>query len=158
MAKAKQVPGLSRDDSFADAATKILAARAGELFAHRDRVLDTGDIEGVHDMRVASRRLRAVLEIFEPCFDATEYRRVRREVKAMADDLGRRRDPDVQIELLEKFAAAASAADREGIESMIAALRDEQRRANDLLRDALGRLDESGLQTTLARLSRENAV
>ena len=42
--------------------------RADELFGHSEGVLDTSDIERVHDMRVASRRLRAVLEIFEPCF------------------------------------------------------------------------------------------
>ena len=40
--------------------------RAEELFEHADGVLDTDDIERVHDMRVATRRLRAVLEIFAP--------------------------------------------------------------------------------------------
>ena len=34
----------------------------------RSGVLDVGDIERVHDMRVATRRLRAALEIFGPCF------------------------------------------------------------------------------------------
>ena len=35
---------------------------------HADGVLDTSDIERVHDMRVATRRLRAVLEVYAPCF------------------------------------------------------------------------------------------
>ena len=37
-----------------------------ELFEQAEGVLDTSDIERVHDMRVATRRLRAVLEIFAP--------------------------------------------------------------------------------------------
>ena len=41
--------------------------------SHADGVLDTEDIERVHDMRVASRRLRAVLEIFAACFPEAEY-------------------------------------------------------------------------------------
>ena len=51
-----------------DAAAKVVAVRAQELVDHADNVLDTTDIERVHDMRVATRRLRAVLEIFAPCF------------------------------------------------------------------------------------------
>ena len=46
-----------------------------ELAEHAEGVLDTGDIERVHDMRVATRRLRAALEIFEPCFPAKPYAR-----------------------------------------------------------------------------------
>ena len=50
------------------AAARIVRVRAEELFDHAGGVLDTSDIERVHDMRVASRRLRAVLEIFAACF------------------------------------------------------------------------------------------
>ena len=70
MAKAKPIPDLSADDSYAEAAAKIVSVRAAELTEHAPGVLDTGDIERVHDMRVATRRLRAALEIFEPCFPA----------------------------------------------------------------------------------------
>ena len=52
-----------------------VAVRAQELFEHADGVLDTADIERVHDMRVATRRLRAVLEIFAPCFPRKEHAR-----------------------------------------------------------------------------------
>jgi CHAD domain-containing protein len=71
-----------------------------ELFAHSENGLDTGDIERVHAMRVATRRLRAVLEIFSPCFRAPSTRAGLRDVRALADALGERRDPDVQLEAL----------------------------------------------------------
>jgi CHAD domain-containing protein len=68
MAKADEVEGLEAGDRFDVAARKVVAVRARELFEHADGVLDTTDIERVHNMRVASRRLRAVLEIFAGAF------------------------------------------------------------------------------------------
>ncbi|MDX6643357.1 MAG: hypothetical protein QOD76_1319, partial [Solirubrobacteraceae bacterium] len=95
MAKARAIAGLQGQESFRAAAAKVVAARADELFEQADGVLDTHDIERVHDMRVASRRLRAVLEIFGPCFPKELHRGVLHDVKALADALGERRDPDV---------------------------------------------------------------
>ena len=88
------------------AAARIVRVRADELFEHAEGVLDTRDIERVHDMRVASRRLRAVLEIFAPCFPQSEFKGVLRDVKQLADALGERRDPDVHIDALQAFARA----------------------------------------------------
>ena len=67
MAKAQAIPDLSADDSYGEAAAKVISTRAAELGEHARGVLDTGDIERVHDMRVATRRLRASMEVFEPC-------------------------------------------------------------------------------------------
>ena len=68
MAKARPIPGLGPDTRFGDAAAVAVEVRAAEVFAHADGVLDTSDIERVHDMRVATRRLRAAMEVFAPCF------------------------------------------------------------------------------------------
>ena len=67
----------------------------------RSGVLDVDDIERVHDMRVATRRLRAALEIFGPCFPRQELKAALRQVKELADALGERRDRDVAIATLE---------------------------------------------------------
>ena len=75
LAKAREIPGLSGDGSYAEAAAKVVDVRAGELASHSEGVLDVADIERVHDMRVASRRLRAAMEIFAPCFPKAELRR-----------------------------------------------------------------------------------
>ena len=63
------------------------------------------DIEHVHDMRVATRRLRAALEIFEPCFPPKALGAALARRQAIADALGERRDRDVTIVALEGFAA-----------------------------------------------------
>jgi CHAD domain-containing protein len=133
MAKARPIPGLSEDDPYALAAAKIVAVRTRELADQAAGVLDVTEIERVHDMRVATRRLRAALEVFEPCFPPKRFRSALREVKDLADALGERRDRDVTIAALEDFAGAMGAADRRGIESLIAEIRTEQAEANEAL-------------------------
>lgn len=107
--------------------------RAAEVFEHSDGVLDVKDIERVHDMRVATRRLRAALEVFDPCFPAKRHRKALKRVKALADALGERRDADVEIEFLRSFLVEAPEADRPAIEALIDRLREQQREANEAL-------------------------
>jgi CHAD domain-containing protein len=133
MAKARRIPGLGADDPYAAAAAKIVEVRVGELIDHARGVLDVGDIERVHDMRVATRRLRAALEIFEACFPRGQLKAGLRQVKALADALGERRDRDVAIAALEDIAASLAAPDRPGVETLIARLRAEQAAANAAL-------------------------
>jgi CHAD domain-containing protein len=130
MAKARPIPGLKEDDPYAAVAAKVVATRAAELADNSAGVLDMDDIERVHDMRVATRRLRAALEVFEPCFPQKRFKPALREVKALADALGERRDRDVTIAALEDFSGAMSRADVPGVESLIAELRSEQAEAN----------------------------
>ena len=61
------------------------------------------DIEYIHRMRVASRRLRAALPLFEPCFPAKEFRTWMRELTRITRSLGNARDADVQIAFLVKL-------------------------------------------------------
>jgi CHAD domain-containing protein len=130
VAKPKPINDLSADDSYAEAAAKIVSVRSGELTEHARGVLDTGDIERVHDMRVATRRLRAALEVFEPCFPARPYAETLRDVKRLADGLGERRDRDVAIAAMQGFGDQMAAPDRRGISSLIESLREEQAEAN----------------------------
>jgi CHAD domain-containing protein len=153
MAKAREIPGISPDSSFREAAASAVEVRTDELFSFSDGVLDRGDIERVHDMRVASRRLRAVLEVFGPCFPKKELRRTLREVKALADDLGERRDPDVAIASLERVASELGASDRPGIESLTGELAGRQGAANELLAERLERVEAVSLRERLLALA-----
>ena len=64
------------------------------------------DIEPVHRMRVASRRLRAALPLFSACFPEKDYRHWMREIKKITRALGNARDTDVQIAFLKKYLKA----------------------------------------------------
>src|SRR4051794_19838005 len=149
MARARDVEGLQAGDAFAVAAGRIVSVRAHELFDHAENVLDTEDIERVHAMRVASRRLRAVLEIFERAFPPDQWQPVLEDVKALADALGARRDPDVQIEYFEALRHELTADEVAGLELILAGLRDEQAVGNEVLAAAL---DEAQARELPARL------
>jgi CHAD domain-containing protein len=133
VARARDVPGFDCEESFSASAARVVEVRVAEVFEHSGGVLDMADIERVHDMRVATRRLRAALEVFEPCFPRKRYRKALKRVKALADALGERRDRDVAIEFLERFADEAPQADRAAVAALIERLRDEQRQANEAL-------------------------
>jgi CHAD domain-containing protein len=89
------------------------------------------EIERVHDMRVATRRLRAALEVFAPAFPAKRHRKALKPVKALADALGERRDRDVAIEFLTGFVGEAPQDERAAVDALIGRLRIEQRQANE---------------------------
>ena len=152
MAKAADI-ALTPELPFAEAAARIVAVRAGELFAAADGVLDTQDIERVHAMRVASRRLRAVLEIFAPCFPRAEHRAVLAEVKVLADALGARRDPDVQLAAVAALEERMGDDERPGLEVFAGRLRAEQAVGNDVLAAALERATAADLPARLEALA-----
>jgi CHAD domain-containing protein len=133
MAKARAIDGLDPARPYGEAARRIVSVRADELADRSQGVLDITDVERVHDMRVATRRLRAALEAFEPCFPARLWRTTLEDVKRLADALGERRDRDVAIASLERFADSVSDPDAIGIRSLVAELQREQADANEAL-------------------------
>ena len=155
MAKARDIPGLAADVSFREAASLAVGTRAAEVWEHEHGVLDTAKIEGVHDMRVATRRLRAVMEIFAPCFPKKRHREALREVKKLADVLGERRDPDVMIGRLRAVADDLTNEDRPGIESLIEELEAGQAEANERVERALDAARERKLPERLELLAAE---
>lgn len=60
------------------------------------------DVEDVHQARVASRRLRAGLAMFENLFPAKQSQRWQTRIRKLTKGLGEARDRDVQILFLEK--------------------------------------------------------
>jgi CHAD domain-containing protein len=103
-------------------------------------------------MRVATRRLRAVLEIYAPCFPPKPFRAVLADVKKLADALGARRDPDVQLAAIARIEDAADVAARPGLEVFADRLRAEQEAGNEVLAGALHAAEEHELQARLAAL------
>ena len=140
-------------ETFAVAAARIVRARAEEMAAAAEGVLDMDDVERVHDMRVATRRLRAVLELFAPALPSQDLKLVLADVRALADALGRRRDPDVQIESMEAFAAAAPDDVQAGVELVVERLRARQAEGNEALEAALRSVRETALHDRLLALT-----
>jgi len=107
MAKAKRIKGI-HCKSVASAGIKlVLLTRFEELYGFHEAALDWTDPEGVHSMRVASRRLRSALRDFTPYLRKRPLAPVLKQLKDIADALGEVRDQDVAIISLEKMVTHA---------------------------------------------------
>lgn len=103
MAKAKDIEGLDCEANVSDWAEKILRVRFEEILENRGAVLDSENVEGVHDMRVATRRLRSAIRDFAPLLKSKPLNKPNKDLKRIADALGAVRDEDVAIIALEKL-------------------------------------------------------
>lgn len=146
------------DASFRQAAAQAVELRANEVLEHSGDVLDVKRIEHVHDMRVATRRLRAAMEAFEPCFPRKPYRKALKRVKRLADALGERRDRDVQIETVEGFFAELPESDHDALRGLLSKLRREQAAANEALRPVVSARRLEKLRAPLGELLKADEV
>lgn len=147
MAKAKKVVGLDCDADAADGVRKVLLARLEELLEYRAAALDANDIEGVHDMRVASRRLRSASRDFAPYLGREKMSAAIKNVKRVADALGVVRDQDVALDLLERLKKDAPKETRAGIEDFMRESRAKRNEGRGLLADVVS---EDGLASLRA--------
>jgi len=94
--KARKVKGVDPAGSLVDNAQRIVAVRLDELCSFVPQVLDPGEVEALHDMRIAAKRLRYVLEVTGPCFGPYAERAGER-TKELQDLLGEIHDCDVLV-------------------------------------------------------------
>jgi CHAD domain-containing protein len=107
MAKATQVDGLNFDGPASDAIGQVLLVRMEEMCALGEKAVDWNDPENVHNMRVASRRLRGAAHDFSPYLNSRPLVSSFKSIKKVARALGRVRDFDVTIERLTRTANKA---------------------------------------------------
>jgi hypothetical protein len=147
--KARKVKDLDPDGPLRENAERIIAVRAEEVHSFFPAVLDPSNVEDLHDMRIAAKRLRYVLELTAPVFGEGAATAAKR-AKKLQDLLGEIHDCDVTIPRVERHIAGLRLEDA-------AALRDSaSARASDLhpeaARDAPHRLRYRGLETLVAYL------
>jgi CHAD domain-containing protein len=89
-------------DPGTTAADAVLAALHTQVKALQvaDIGVRTGDPEGVHDLRVACRRLRSILAAFRPVLDRTATDPLREELRWIGNALSGARDGEVALEHL----------------------------------------------------------
>jgi hypothetical protein len=63
--KARKVRGLDPDGPLRENASRIAQVRLDELYSFVPRALDPGEVQALHDMRIAAKRLRYVFEVTE---------------------------------------------------------------------------------------------
>jgi triphosphatase len=122
--------------SVGEVAFRVLRRQFAGMRAHEGGTRLGEDPEELHDMRVATRRMRSALKFFEDALPE-EARRIRDELKFFAGVLGEVRDLDVQIEQLETWISEAAEEDREPLSKALGALEKRRVPARETLLDAL---------------------
>jgi CHAD domain-containing protein len=127
-------------------AAQAILKRVEVLTRQAAAVRDNRDVEAIHDMRVASRRLRTALELFEDCLPDKKARPWRKGIRRVTKALGQARDCDVQIEFVEDFLSHVDDRRlRPGIQRLLLRLRQQRDALQPEVIRALDRLDGSGV-------------
>lgn len=121
-------------------------------------IRNSRDPEFIHDMRVASRRLRAALPVFSTCFPKKSYRRVRKQVRRITRALGQARDRDVQILFLQDIMSRTSdPALLPGLEYLLRVLWFERNLQQQPVQDELDRLEGRTILAEVGDLSEKSS-
>jgi CHAD domain-containing protein len=94
--KARKVKDLDPIGPLGDNAERIVRVRLEELTSFMPKAADPGEVVALHDMRIAAKRLRYILEVTGPCFGPYASGAVKM-VKDLQDLLGEIHDCDVQL-------------------------------------------------------------
>jgi CHAD domain-containing protein len=157
MVKAKEIEGLNCEGSAVVEIRLVLGVRLSEMCGLRGSALEWADAEGVHDMRVASRRLRSALRDFNPYLRKRRLAAAAAELKRVADALGGVRDEDVAIMALEELQRDAPEDVAGGISELVLERRARQGSARATLVHAITEEKLAELQADFTR-SLERAV
>jgi hypothetical protein len=105
MVKAKRVKGLDCDAPVIDNAQRVIETRLEEMLSFAPWVDDPVNVEEIHNLRIAAKRLRYSLELFRFGLPS-EAGALIDEVKEIQEHIGDMHDADVMIErVLETIAA-----------------------------------------------------
>ncbi|HTT87605.1 MAG TPA: CHAD domain-containing protein, partial [Acidimicrobiales bacterium] len=127
---------LGRDASVASLAYAVLRRNLGAMLAHEAGTRLGEDIEQLHDMRVATRRLRAALDLFEKVLPERAGQ-LNEELGWLARELGFVRDLDVQLERLDAWREELPGDDAGALADLASLLDRERDNAREQLLAAL---------------------
>jgi CHAD domain-containing protein len=141
---------LSPAETVADAARIAIAFGAESLLRHQ-AAAESGEAEPLHQLRVATRRLRASIELFSSVIYAAQLKIFRRDLPWLGRQAGAVRECDVSSALIAVRAERIDPDLKAAIAPMIAAL-DHRRQSESAKLSEL--LESKRYRNLLAKLSR----
>jgi CHAD domain-containing protein len=128
-----KTPGVTADDLHAEAGRKVLRFHLARMIAREPGTREGKDPEELHGMRVSTRRMRAAWRVFGDGFRDGRTAKFQKRLRSVAARLGTVRDLDVLIDATEEFANNLPSGERDGLEPLIAAWRDQRDAGRRLL-------------------------
>lgn len=135
-----KTPGVEPDDILPEAGRKVLRYHFAQMLLHEAGTRLGEDIEELHDMRVATRRMRAAFEVFEGAFTQKATKPLLKGLRNTGRKLGKVRDLDVFIEKAQHYRESLPEEKRAGLQPLLQSW-DEQRQAAQL--DLIAYLDDA---------------
>lgn len=127
-------PPLPGSRQLLEAFASCLISHWDTLLQLRHQTLNCFDVDHIHDLRVASRRLRGAVEQLGPFIGTERMDRLRRPIRRLTRELGLVRNLDETLLYLEKSGES-------GLESLRAALKQQRRQEAAQARRLLELLD-----------------
>ncbi len=112
-------PGVEGSDPLAEAGRKVMRYQFAEVLRHEEGTRLGEDIEALHDMRVATRRLRAAFEVFKYAYKPGALKPHLRGLRATGRALGGVRDLDVFMEKVGKYLDSQSEDQQDALDPLI---------------------------------------
>jgi len=128
---------LKPTDTIDEATRKILYGHFQTMLAHEAGTRAGEDIEALHDMRVASRRIRTTLQITKDYTNKEHLRPYRQEIRQATRTLGLVRDMDVFWEKTDQYRHTFSHTDRPDLTLLRRVFQEEYQRARNALNNYL---------------------
>lgn len=138
--------GGKQEETLVQSGRRMLSKEAKKFLSWRDKILNQGNAEAVHKMRVASRRLRATLDAYEACCKPKPFKKAYRCIKKIADELGSERDADVMLQGLHAQLNRVSEEEQAGVQWFIDQLESYHKQRQKALETSLQTLDEKALK------------
>jgi len=126
-----EATGILPDDSMAEAGRKTMRFHFAEMLSHEVGTRLGQDLEELHDMRVATRRLRAAFAVFELAFEPKTIKMHLKGLRAAGRALGHARDMDVILDKAVHYLDDLPPDDRTGMLPLIQFWQDERTRARE---------------------------
>lgn len=132
--KEKRRIGIMPQDSMSTAGKKILRSFYADMLSNEEGTRAGKNPEAVHDIRVASRRMRAALRVLGP-YMSKEAQPVRRGLRSMTRSLGAVRDLDVLLQHAVDFREQLPAEQQADLDGLLEAWKSKRKKARkELLR------------------------
>lgn len=147
MATATEINGIAPDMALETCARQIIVAYFREMMSHKAGAIDGTDIKFVHDMRVASRRLRAAMDNFAACFQKEPFKIHYKQIRTITRAMGAVRDLDVLIARFQNELQTLSAMEQGDIQGLIEHLQQERKEARKPMLTLFTELDASDFET-----------
>ena len=129
MSAAIKIKGVAPDKTLETCARQIIVGYFREMMSHKAGASDGVDIEFVHDMRVASRRLRAAMDNFADCFEKEPFKKYYKQIRTITRTMGTVRDLDVLIVHFQNELQTLSNLEQNDIKGLIEHLQEKRKEA-----------------------------